>query len=53
MSQVMNLIAHNYPFAFAGQRPIMDPKERFYRQFQIEVQGEYSNKRRINQDNDF
>ncbi|KAL1899185.1 hypothetical protein Sste5346_003107 [Sporothrix stenoceras] len=38
MSQVMNPVAHNYPFAFAGKRPIMDPKERFYRQFQIEVQ---------------
>jgi tubulin-specific chaperone C len=43
MSQVMNPIAHNYPFAFAGKRPIMDPKERFYRQFQIEVQGEHQN----------
>ncbi|CAK7221537.1 hypothetical protein SEUCBS140593_004603 [Sporothrix eucalyptigena] len=37
MSQVLNPVAHNYPFAFAGTRPIMDPKERFYRQFQIEV----------------
>ncbi|CAK7222284.1 hypothetical protein SBRCBS47491_004813 [Sporothrix bragantina] len=37
MSQVMNIVAHNYPFAFAGKRPVMDPKERFYRQFQNEV----------------
>ncbi|ERT02711.1 hypothetical protein HMPREF1624_01012 [Sporothrix schenckii ATCC 58251] len=38
MSQVLNPVTHNYPFAFAGKRPIMDPKERFYRQFQFEVQ---------------
>ncbi|CAK7208786.1 hypothetical protein SCUCBS95973_000224 [Sporothrix curviconia] len=33
----MNTVAHNYPFAFAGSRPVMDPKERFYRHFQVEV----------------
>ncbi|EFX00830.1 tubulin-specific chaperone [Grosmannia clavigera kw1407] len=29
--------ALTYPFAYAGPQPIMDPKERFYRQFHQEV----------------
>ena len=41
MSDVMTPVAHNYPFAFAGKRPIMDSRERFYREFQVEVIGEY------------
>ncbi|OAA59202.1 tubulin-specific chaperone [Niveomyces insectorum RCEF 264] len=38
-SNVPNVVSltQTYPFAFAGPKPIMDPKERFYRQFQLEV----------------
>jgi len=37
MSQVLTASTHTYPFAFAGRKPTMDPKERFYRQFQQEA----------------